>query len=108
MKFGVPVEVIYGLFIVLAVPTVVFLLGKGTGMLADFNAAHEKDNLRFEKKKLCRGIGVCFGVIELLLAVTAVFWGRLPEWYGILFCVVVGLAILVVSMLANLNVIFRK
>ncbi|MGN0507510.1 MAG: DUF3784 domain-containing protein [Lachnospiraceae bacterium] len=108
MKLGGPVEAVYLLAVIFGILTILFLMGKGSSLIPGNNTALTKKQDRFDKKKLCRGIGVCFGALEVFLIITAVFWDSLPGWYGILFLVVVAVGLLVTGFLVNANMIAGK
>lgn len=54
--------VICGLFAVL---TIVFLLGKGSFLIAGYNISSKKEKQHYDEKKLCRLMGIGMGLITL-------------------------------------------
>lgn len=78
--------------LIFAVLSIVFLLGKGSFLIAGYNTASKEEKQRYDEKKLCRLMGIGFFVI------TVGFFGiSLLEEKGIIFmpaCIFIGLFII--------------
>lgn len=105
MNSNISVVVIYGLFIVFAILSIVFLMGKGKTLFVGHNTAKEP---RFSTTKLSKAVGVCFSIITVLLLITALIWNGCPEWYQYFFWVIIGGNIVAITIVCHLNIIFRN
>lgn len=101
-----PIQIIYVLIAIVTALTILFGFGKGALAIA-----LKKDFLKKEPekyKKRSRILGVCLGIVDLLLIFTAVMWGRLPEWYMWIFDGVIAIVILAAVLVSNIDIIQRK
>lgn len=60
--------------------TILFLLGKGSFLIAGFHSMSEKEQMQYDKKKLCHTMGKGFLVIDMLILVLLLGENILPEW----------------------------
>lgn len=105
MTHYIPVQVIYGLAVLFAALSIIFLKGKAAALFVGHNTAREPV---FSTQKLCKALGVCFAVITVLLLITALIWSNVPEWFFYVFWIVLGADILVSAIICNLNIIVKK
>lgn len=49
--------------------SITFLKGKGSCLIAGYNTASDEEQKKYDKKKLCRSMGVCTTVITGLLGI---------------------------------------
>lgn len=71
------------LFVLLGI---VFLRGKGTALIADYNTASEEEKMAIDEKKLCRFMGKLMFVLAacwLVAASSEVFHLKALLWVGI-------------------------
>ncbi len=66
--------------ILLAVISIVLLLGKGSFLIAGFNTADDKEKNRYNVKQLCHIVGGGTGLITIMFAVLLLFNGKLPNY----------------------------
>ncbi|MBP3488164.1 MAG: DUF3784 domain-containing protein [Roseburia sp.] len=105
MEFEVPVIVIYVLFVIFAVLSAVFLKGKGSSLFAGHSTVREP---AFAPVKLCKAMGICFAVLAIFLLITVFVWNQRPDWFRYVLWVVVGGNIIAATIIANLNILFRR
>lgn len=105
MGLGIPVGVIYGLAAIFAVLSILFLKGKGSSLFVGHNTVREP---AFSEHKLCRALGVCLVIIAVFLLIAALIWDHFPEWFIYIFWVVIVGDVLAITIICNLNILFRK
>ncbi len=57
-------------YIMVAVFTIlgiIFLLGKGSWLIAGYNTASAKEKEKYNEKKLCRSMGVMFLLLSIII-----------------------------------------
>jgi len=65
-----------------AVVSVVLLMGKGSMLIAGYNTASREVRNKYDAKKLCRVVGGGFGVLTVILGVSAFYEYELPYMIG--------------------------
>lgn len=94
------------LFAVFLIFSVVFLCGKGAALIAGYNTADDAGKEQYSPKKLCRQTGAFTSVLALLFLVWAVLEDRLPV-FGT--CALIFLIIAVVlGMVIFINAFAKK
>ncbi len=94
---------------------IALFLGKGSWIIAGYNTASEEEKAKYDKKKLCKSMGVlCFIAAFLLFVMTyftyQVIVGMLPE-QSLLTVALVFIIVLVVTIIAEMiysNTICKK
>ena len=89
------------LFAVFAVLSIVHLTGHGAFLIAGYNTAGKKRQAQYNKKKLCRVMGVGMAVITMLLLVQNLLGDHSPGWFGIFSMVIVLADIIVMLYIMN-------
>ena len=105
MNSNISVVVIYGLIIVFAVLSTVFLKGKGKTLFVGHDTTKAP---RFSTAKLSKAVGMCFSFITVFLFITALIWNACPEWYQYFFWVITVGNIVVIAIVCHINIIFRN
>ena len=105
MGLGIPVGVIYGLAAIFAVLSILFLKGKGSSLFVGHNTVRKP---AFSEHKLCKSLGVCLAVIAAFLLIAALIWDHSPKWFIYIFWVVIVGDVLAITIICNLNILFRK
>ena len=105
MNSNISVVVIYGLIIVFAILSTVFLKGKGKTLFVGHNTMKAP---RFSTTKLSKTVGMCFSILTVLLFITALIWNACPEWYQYFFWVITVGNIVVIAIVCHINIIFRN
>lgn len=93
--------IIWLVFALLAVLSIVLLSGHGENLIAGYNTASPEDKEKYDKKKLCRVMGVGLAVIAVLLLIMAILISSLPSWFIVVFLAVVIVDCIVMIVLAN-------
>ncbi len=101
-----PDWIMWGVFVVLLLLSVVLISGHGSGLIAGYNAASKEEKLKYDEKKLCKTVGMGLGIISLLLLVMGLFENVLPFYFAY---VSLGIIIVdVVAMIIAANTVCRK
>ncbi|WP_028042418.1 DUF3784 domain-containing protein [Candidatus Stoquefichus massiliensis] len=85
--------------LIFAVISIIFLLGKGSFLIAGYNTANKEEKQKYDEKKLCRVMGIGFSVVTLgllaalllkkdgtILMMSCMFAGTIIMLYGTRFC----------------------
>ena len=84
-----PAWVIWAVWALLLLMTILFLLGKGSGLIAGFNTMSDAEKEQYDKKKLCQVMGKGFLVIDFLIPILIFGETILPSWTVYAFLVIV-------------------
>lgn len=85
-----PDWIMYVVAAIFALMTIWFWCGRGSWLIAGYNTMSEEEKAKFDEKKLCRGMGVGFGFITLLVLVSSIFANVLPAYFAyIMFALIV-------------------
>ncbi len=97
--------VVWILIIVFAVVSFALLSGHGSGLIAGYNTLSEVEKNKYNKKRICRVMGIGMLIITILLLVTLLFEAILPAEF---LYIVVGIVILDVIGMAIFTNIYGK
>jgi len=90
--------IVFALFSVLSI---VLLSGHGENLIAGYNTASKEEKDKYDSKKMCRVMGVGMAVIAVLLLVFAIWISSLPTWFIFVFLAVVIIDCIVMIVLVN-------
>lgn len=76
-----PDWVIWAVFAIFVVLSIVLLSGHGGNLIAGYNTAGKEEKNQYDEKKLCRVVGAGMLVITILILITAVGETFLPAWF---------------------------
>ena len=79
------------------------LMGKGSFLIAGYNAASEKEKRKYNEKKLCRTVGVYMALITVLVLVAEILGENIPDWYMALVMGGVFIGLIPTLLYANLG-----
>lgn len=96
-----PVWIIWLVFALLAIVSVLLLSGHGANLIAGYNTSGREERERCNERRLCRVVGSGLAVIALLLLVMAIFLDVLPGWFSYVMISVVLIDAVVMVVLAN-------
>ncbi len=96
-----PDWVIWGVFGIFVIMSIVLLTGHGANLIAGYNTSSEKEKAKYNKKKLCRVVGICFSVITMMIGVMAVGESVLPAAFSTVFLIVTVIDCITVLILMN-------
>lgn len=65
--------------------TILFLCGKGSGLIAGFNTMSDNEKELFDKKKLCHVMGKGFLVLDCLIPILLLGENVFPAWTAYVF-----------------------
>ncbi|MCI9491490.1 MAG: DUF3784 domain-containing protein [Dorea sp.] len=91
-------SVVIALFAVLSV---LFLLGKGSWLIAGYNTASEKEKQQYNKTRLCRVCGGGMAFITVLLLIMEKYEDVLPASIAHIFAIAVFADCIVMCVLGN-------
>ena len=66
--------------ILLAVMSIVLLMGKGSFLIAGFNTASKEEKKKYNVKRLCRIVGGGLSFLTIFIAIFIYFEGDLPKY----------------------------
>lgn len=93
--------ILWLVFALFAVLSIVLLSGHGENLIAGYNTASQEEKDKYDSKKLCRVIGGGMAVIAVMLLVFALLIASLPTWFIFVFVSVVIVDSIVMIVLAN-------
>ena len=93
--------ILWIIFSLLFVISIIFLSGHGSGLIAGYNTASKEEKERINQKKLCRIVGAGLLPIAVLILVMAVFFDTLPSFFVYIFVSFTLLDAVMIIVLAN-------
>ncbi len=95
-----PDWIIWDVFAIFALISVVFLSGHGANFIAGYNTANREEQEKYDSKKLCHVVGGGMSIITALIFIMAV--GEiLPAYIAYIFSGVIIIDCIVIIVLAN-------
>ena len=83
--------------------SLVFLMGKGSFLIAGYNTASEKERRKYNEKKLCRTVGAYMALITVLVLGAEILGENIPDWYLALVMGGVFIGLIPTLLYANLG-----
>ena len=77
--------ILWIVFSLLFVVSIILLSGHGSGLIAGYNTASKEEKERINQKKLCRIVGAGLLPIAVLILVMAIFFETLPSFFVYVF-----------------------
>lgn len=96
-----PEWIMWVVFVILALMSIVLLTGRGAGMIAGYNTASKTEKSRYDEKKLCRVTGAGLSVITVLVLVMTIWEEVLPSAFAYIFLAVTLIDCVVMIVLMN-------
>lgn len=93
----------WGIVILFAALSILFLCGKGSFLIAGYNTASAKEKARYDEKKLCRITGIGMAIITLFLIIMILFEEKAPGL--VISLMLLGTIAVVIGCLALSNTI---
>lgn len=81
--------------------SLILLSGRGSILIAGYNTMSKEDQEQYDEKKLCRITGTGMLIITLLTAILEVFGEKIPDWFWIVYAVLVVLIAVGIMILSN-------
>ena len=76
-------------------------MGKGSWLIAGYNTSSKEEKEKYDAKKMCRVVGGCMGIIEILLLIMTFFGERLPEVFANISFVIILVDVALTVILCN-------
>lgn len=93
--------VVWVIFAIMTLLSVVLLSGRGAFLIAGYNTASKKEKGKFDEKKLCRVAGIGTSVISIFLLVMAILNDNLPTYFAYIFFSAIVVDVIVMLILTN-------
>lgn len=77
-----PSWIIWVVFAIFVIMTIFLLTGRGSGLIAGFNTMSEEEKQKYDEKKLCRGMGIGFLIIDVVILIMLLGEAVLPAWFA--------------------------
>lgn len=90
--------VVFALFLIISI---VLLSGHGANLIAGYNTAGKEEKDRYDTKKLCRVTGAGMAVIALLILIMGTGEAVLPAFFSKIFFAAVIIDCVAIIVLAN-------
>ena len=93
--------ILWIVFSLLFVVSIILLSGHGSGLIAGYNTASKEEKERINQKKLCRIVGAGLLPIAVLILVMAIFFETLPSFFVYVSVIFTLLDAALIVILAN-------
>lgn len=97
-----PDWIMYVVAAVFALMTILFLCGRGGWLIAGYNTMPEEEKAKYDEKKMCRGMGVGFGFLTVLILVSGIFAHVLPAYFAYIMLALIIVDVVVMIIWGNL------
>ena len=77
-----PDWVIWIVFAISMILSIVLISGKGSSLIAGYNTASKEEKAKYDEKKLCRTVGIGMAIISVLILVMGLFESVLPASFA--------------------------
>lgn len=96
-----PSWIIWVVFAIFVIMTIILLLGRGGGLIAGYNTMSEEEKSHYNVKKMSRGMGCGFLVIDILILVMLLGEYVLPASFAYFALVVICLDVFGIIIYGN-------
>lgn len=93
--------VIWSIIALCGICSLILLSGRGSILIAGYNTMSKENQEQYDEKKLCRITGTGMLIITLLTAIMEAFGKRIPDWFWIVYAVLVVLIAVGIMILSN-------
>lgn len=97
-----PDWIMYVVAAVFALMTILFLFGRGSWLIAGYNTMSAEEKSKYNEKKMCRGMGVGFGFLTVLVFVSVLFANVLPAYFAYIMLALIIFDVVVMIVWGNL------
>ena len=101
-----PIWIGWIVVILLAILSIVLLIGKGSFLIAGFNTASKEEKQKYNVKLLCRIMGGGLSILTVLIGINIYFEGELPKYLQ--WTMPWGYLVVIALMLTLSNTICKK
>ena len=107
-----PDWIIWTVFVVFAVLSIILLSGHGSWFISGYNMASKEEKEKYDEKKLCRTTGIGMSIIAILMLIMGLFENFLSAFFiyiavGIIM-LVTGVAVRIMSIVCGGLLLKRK
>lgn len=103
-----PSWILWIVFGLIASLSILLLSGHGAGLIAGYNTARRMEKEEFDRKKLCRVVGMFLAVIALFILAMAIWNEVLPIAFVYVFMGVIVIGAIITVVLLNTVCRIRK
>ncbi|MCR4735155.1 MAG: DUF3784 domain-containing protein [Treponema sp.] len=96
-----PDWILWAVFGLLAIISIIFLTGHGEELIAGYNTASKEEQEKYNTKKMCRVMGIGMSVITILLGIMAIGKTVLPNYFVFIFVGLVLIDVVIMIVLVN-------
>ena len=96
-----PDWILWIVFIICAVLSIVLLLGHGSWFISGYNTASKEEKEKYNEKKLCRTVGIGMSVITLLILIMGLLENILPAFFAYIALGIIIVDVVVIIILGN-------
>ena len=96
-----PEWIMWAVFVILAIISIIFLTGHGSGLIAGYNTASKEEKDKYDVKKLCRVCGAGMSVITILIFIMARWEDVLPASFANIFLAITLIDCAAIIILSN-------
>lgn len=96
-----PDWIVWIAFVIMAVLSVVLLLGHGSWFISGYNTASKEEKEKYNEKKLCRTVGIGMSVITLLILIMGLLENILPAFFVYIALGIIIVDVVVIIILGN-------
>lgn len=96
-----PDWIIWIVFFILAVISLILISGCGSGLIAGYNAASKEEKAKYDEKKLCRTIGTGIGGIAILILAAGLLEDVLPAGFAYVLLGIIIVDIVIILVVGN-------
>ena len=93
--------IVWVVFIIFVVISIVLLSGHGSWFIAGYNTASKEEKKKYDEKKLCRTMGIGMAVISILILIMEVFEDVLPVSFVYISVGIILIDCLVIIIVSN-------
>ena len=93
--------VVWIVFVILAVLSIVLLSGHGSWVISGYNTASKEEKEKYDEKKLCRTMGIGMSIISILILIMGLFESVLPAFFVYIAVGIIVVDVVVIIILGN-------
>lgn len=96
-----PEWMIWVIFIILLLFTIVLISGHGSGLIAGYNTAPKEKKEKYDEKKLCKTVGIGMAIISLLILIMGLFMNVLPAFFAYISLGIIMIDVVAIIFIGN-------
>ena len=93
--------VVWIVFVIFAVLSIVLLSGHGSWVISGYNTASKEEKEKYDEKKLCRTMGIGMSIISILILIMGLFESVLPAFFVYIAVGIIVVDVVVIIILGN-------